>query len=102
MCGRTARVLRDWGGDALIVKPSPDPQMESLQLIGPTGRMWEGAAAVEQLLTILPRGRMIAWIFHVPFVRGIADRVYRWVARNRYRLGCGEHCSYRGKNTNVR
>ena len=99
ICGRIAGVLRDWGRDLLLVTPSQDPNMESLQLIGPEGRVWEGAAATEQLLTILPRGKLIAWIFHVPFVRGIADRVYRWIARNRYRLGCGEHCSYRGQNT---
>jgi predicted DCC family thiol-disulfide oxidoreductase YuxK len=23
------------------------------------------------------------------------DRFYRWFARNRYRLGCGEHCAVR-------
>ena len=98
MCGRIASVLRDWGGEMLVVTPSPDPNMESLQLIAPGGRVWEGAAATEELLTILPRGKLIAWIFHVPFVRGLADRIYRWIARNRYRLGCGEHCSYRGQN----
>lgn len=99
MCGRIAGVLRDWGGEMLVVTPSADPDMESLQLIAPDGEIREGAAATEHLLTILPRGRIIAWIFHVPFVRGIADRLYRWIARNRYRLGCGEHCSYRGKQT---
>ena len=28
-------------------------------------------------------------------VRVIADRFYRWFARNRYRLGCGAHCQSR-------
>jgi len=68
---------------------------QAIQLVGPQGRTWQGAAAVEQLLTVLPRGRWISWIFRVPFVRALADRVYRWVARNRYRLGCGEHCQSR-------
>jgi predicted DCC family thiol-disulfide oxidoreductase YuxK len=98
MCGRIAGVLREWGGDMIAVTPSPDPNMESLQLIAPEGRTWEGAAAIEELLTILPRGRLIGWIFHVPLMRGLADRIYRWIARNRYRLGCGEHCSYRGQD----
>ena len=30
-----------------------------------------------------------------PGVRTIAERFYVWFARNRYRLGCGEHCQYR-------
>jgi predicted DCC family thiol-disulfide oxidoreductase YuxK len=28
-------------------------------------------------------------------VRALADRFYRWFARNRYRLGCGSHCQSR-------
>jgi predicted DCC family thiol-disulfide oxidoreductase YuxK len=28
-------------------------------------------------------------------VRTATDKFYRWFARNRYRLGCGEHCAYR-------
>lgn len=68
---------------------------ESLQLIGPNQQRWQAAAAIETLLNILPRGRMISWVFAIPFVRTLADRFYRWFARNRYRLGCGEHCDYR-------
>jgi predicted DCC family thiol-disulfide oxidoreductase YuxK len=68
---------------------------EALQLIGPRGRTWQGAAAIEQILNILPKGRIAALLFKVPLVRIIADRVYKWFARNRYRLGCGEHCQSR-------
>ena len=59
------------------------------------GGQGNGAAAIEQLLTILPRGRPISWIFKIPFVRVVAEKLYRWFARNRYKLGCGEHCQYR-------
>ena len=55
----------------------------------------QGAAAIEKLLDVLPRGGWIAWVFDIPFVRKLADRLYRWVARNRYRLGCGDHCQSR-------
>lgn len=66
---------------------------ESLQVVRlADGKTWQGAAAIEQLLDVLPRGRWIAWIIAVPFVRGLAERFYRWFARNRYRMGCGEHC----------
>jgi len=73
----------------------PRAYAEALQLVGPHGRTWQGAAAIEQLLDILPRGKWIAWIFTMPFVRVLADKVYRWFARNRYRLGCGAHCQSR-------
>jgi predicted DCC family thiol-disulfide oxidoreductase YuxK len=68
---------------------------QALQLIGPGGRTWQGAAAIEQLLHILPKGMLIGWVFKIPYVRVIADRFYRWFARSRYRLGCGEHCQSR-------
>ncbi len=109
VCGRLAGVLEKWdGGRQLNVVPSQQAGVkacfpwiperayrESLQLVGPGGRTWQGAAAIEQLLTILPRGRLIGWIFKIPFVRGLADKFYRWFARNRYKLGCGEHCQLR-------
>jgi predicted DCC family thiol-disulfide oxidoreductase YuxK len=105
VCSRISSVLRQWDGGVLEVVPSQSPGVrerfpwippeaygEALQLIGPGGQTWEGSAAIEQLLTILPRGRLIAWVFHVPFIRGLADRFYRWFARHRYQLGCGDHC----------
>lgn len=68
---------------------------EALQLIGPNGRTWQGSAAIEELLNVLPQGKLMSWIFRIPFGRGVADRFYRWFARNRYRLGCGAHCHMR-------
>ena len=64
---------------------------EALQMVAADGTTWQGAAAIEKLLDVLPRGRLISWVFRIPFVRTIADRFYRWFARNRYRLGCGAH-----------
>jgi predicted DCC family thiol-disulfide oxidoreductase YuxK len=107
VCNRLVAGLKNWdrrGG--LEILPSqtsglaarfpwiPEREFaESMQVVRATdGRTWAGAAAVEQLLDVLPRGRWLAWIFRVPFVRGLADRFYRWFARNRYQLGCGEHC----------
>lgn len=68
---------------------------EAVQLVGPGGRTWQGAAAIEQLLRILPHGGLLAWVFELPFVGALLDRFYRWFARNRYRFGCGEHCQSR-------
>lgn len=108
VCTRLSNVLRKWEGGNLEVVASQAPGVmarfpwiparayaEALQLIGPGGVTWQGSAAVEQLLNILPRGRWISWIFHIPFMRTLADRFYRWFARNRYQLGCGAHCQSR-------
>jgi predicted DCC family thiol-disulfide oxidoreductase YuxK len=106
VCTRLVNLLRGWDRRGeLEIMPSQAPGVmarfpwipaqafsESIQLVGADNATWQGAAAIEELLRILPRGRWIAWIFRVPFVRSIADRAYRWFARNRHRMGCGQHC----------
>lgn len=71
----------------------------SLQLIRRDGRTWQGAAAIEEIIRALPKGKWIAWAFAIPLVRPIADRFYRWFARHRRQLGCGSHCAYRPQET---
>jgi predicted DCC family thiol-disulfide oxidoreductase YuxK len=109
VCTRLAKALMSWDGQrAMEVVPSQAPGVqarfpwiparaytESLQVVGPGGQTWQGAAAIEQILNVLPKGALVAWVFRIPFARATADRFYRWFARNRYRLGCGEHCQYR-------
>jgi predicted DCC family thiol-disulfide oxidoreductase YuxK len=62
------------------------------------GRTWQAAAALEELLNVLPKGRLLSLLFKIPFARPLADRFYRWFARNRYRMGCGDHCAVRDAN----
>lgn len=109
VCTRIADAIRKWDRQHQIeVVPSQRVGVmerfpwiparafsEAIQLVGPGGRTWQGAEATEQLLHILPRGRWIGWIFHIPFARALADRFYRWFARHRYHLGCAEHCQVR-------
>ena len=116
ICNPLANVVRKWDSRHRIeVVPSQANGVrarfpwipavaytQAIQLVGPGGETWQGAAAVEQLLTVLPRGRWISWVFHVPFVRTLADKVYRWIARNRYRMGCGDHCQSRPLNVAFR
>jgi predicted DCC family thiol-disulfide oxidoreductase YuxK len=69
---------------------------ESVQVIRSSdGKTWQGAAALEQILDILPKGKFLSWVFSIPFIRPLAEKLYRWFARNRYRLGCGAHCQLR-------
>jgi predicted DCC family thiol-disulfide oxidoreductase YuxK len=113
VCTRLVNLLRAWDSrNDIEIVPSQAPGVlprfpwiparafqDAIQLIGPGGATWQGASAIEELLGILPRGRWIAWIFRIPLVRSIADRAYRWFARNRYRMGCGQHCTSRPTNT---
>jgi predicted DCC family thiol-disulfide oxidoreductase YuxK len=69
---------------------------ESIQVVDRAGHTWQGARALEMIIDALPKGRLVSWVFSIPYVRPLVERFYRWFARNRYRLGCGEHCSYRG------
>ena len=112
VCTRIANRLRKWDHRRQIeVVPfqdagvmarfpwiSPPAFADAIQLIGPGGDTWQGSAAVERLMNVLPRARWIAWMFRIPFGRTIADRFYRWFARNRYRLGCSDHCASRPPN----
>ncbi|MGH7663126.1 MAG: thiol-disulfide oxidoreductase DCC family protein [Gemmatimonadaceae bacterium] len=109
VCERLVRRLREWDRRAALeIVASEDAGVrarfpwisdrayqQSLQLIARDGRTWQGAAAIEQLLDVLPRGRLVSWLFAIPFARPFAERMYRWFARNRYRFGCSAHCSHR-------
>ena len=68
---------------------------QAVQLVGPGGQTWQGAAAIERLLDVLPHGRWLGWVFALPYMGTVMDRFYKWFARNRYRFGCGEHCQSR-------
>lgn len=64
----------------------------AIQLLLPGNIRFEGARAVEEVLRLLPAGRVPGLLFSLPGARRLAGRVYGWVARNRRRLGCPAHC----------
>lgn len=107
VCKRLVAMLVKWDRRGeLEILPSQTPglsvrypwipanaYLESLQFIeNRNDTTWQGAAALEHIIDVLPKGRLITWIFSIPFARPVAETFYRWFARNRYRLGCGEHC----------
>ena len=108
VCGRMVKLLTKWDKNRLLeIIPSQEAGVrarfpwisaraytESVQVIrNHDGKTWQAAAALEELLNVMPKGRLISWLFKIPFVRPLVDRFYRWFARNRYRMGCGDHCS---------
>jgi predicted DCC family thiol-disulfide oxidoreductase YuxK len=107
VCGKIVSGLAKWDRRGqLEIIPSKTPGLaarfswipehayvESLQLIrNVDGKTWQGAASIEQLLDVLPKGKFVSWIFSIPFAHPIAEKAYRWFARNRYHLGCSDHC----------
>jgi predicted DCC family thiol-disulfide oxidoreductase YuxK len=107
VCINLAGVLREWDrNEELEITPSQAPGVkerfpwisqraysEALQVVRiPDGTTSQGAAAIETLLNTIPKGRLVSWLFKIPFMRPAAERFYRWFARNRYRMGCGKHC----------
>ena len=109
VCTRLSGILRTWDSSHKLEVVSsqtagviarfpwipPRAYVEALQLVRADGKTWQGAAAIEELLNILPKGKLFAWVFRIPLMRGLADRFYKWFARNRYKLGCGAHCQSR-------
>ena len=69
---------------------------QAMHLIAPSGVVWSGAAAARELLRLLPLLRPLAWLFRIPGVMLVAERVYRWVARRRHRFGCDSSACKRG------
>ena len=107
VCSRSVALLAKWDRNReLEITPShipgvrerfpwitPRAYVDSIQVVRiRDGRTWQAAAALEELLNVLPKGRLISWLFKIPFARPLVDKLYGWFARNRYRLGCGEHC----------
>lgn len=107
ICRRSVEWVRSADrGDSLEILPYQAPviaerfprvprgDMEAaMQLVSPAGERWQGARAVERILQLLPRWRVLAFFFRIPGVRVVARYVYGLVARNRRRLGCGNHCA---------
>ncbi|MEQ1656132.1 MAG: DUF393 domain-containing protein [Nitrospira sp.] len=64
-------------------RPGP-PSMA--YLISPAGRVWQGVDAFLPLIHGLPSGTFLRWVLKWSLMRRLAERIYRWIARHRYRL----------------
>jgi predicted DCC family thiol-disulfide oxidoreductase YuxK len=116
VCGRSVTLLTRWDRNhELELVPSQTPgvqakfpwitpraYVDSIPVVrARDGKTWQGGAALEELLNVLPKGRLISWLFKIPLMRPLVDKLYMWFARNRYRLGCDEHCAPSGPNTAI-
>lgn len=61
--------------------------MKEIKLVDPRGHIYGGAEAVVRSINVgHPVAGKLLFAYYLPIVRQIADRAYRWVASNRYRL----------------
>jgi predicted DCC family thiol-disulfide oxidoreductase YuxK len=66
---------------------TPEDCTREMKLIDREGRIFGGAEAVVRALALgHPLLGRFALVYYVPVIRWICDRVYAWVARNRYRM----------------
>jgi predicted DCC family thiol-disulfide oxidoreductase YuxK len=72
-------------GDRVLADLSERDRLASWHLVAPGGRRYSGGAAVAPMARLLPAGAPVA-VLADAFPRS-ADRLYRWVARNRDTLG---------------
>jgi predicted DCC family thiol-disulfide oxidoreductase YuxK len=56
-----------------------------MQAVDRRGRVFSGADAWARIGLVLPGWKLLAWLLLVPGIHLVAQRVYAWIARNRYR-----------------
>ncbi|WP_144935990.1 thiol-disulfide oxidoreductase DCC family protein [Paenibacillus sp. 32O-W] len=107
LCRRTVDTLsRLEVGSELIMLPYQEAEisqlpegltLEQLQsqlhVIDEQNEVYRGAEAVCRIMSKVKGWRWIAVLYRIPFLRPLADRIYKWIADNRYKLfGRNEDC----------
>ncbi len=66
--------------------------MDEMTIVSHNGRVRGGAAAIQYLTRRLPRWWILAPVLHFPGAMYIVSRIYRQIAKHRYRWGRYESC----------
>jgi len=69
---------------ALLPQLAGVQHLDAMYFLDREGQRWKGVEAAREILRCLPFGRLIFWLFYLPGVPFLADRLYTWIARNRY------------------
>jgi len=104
-CVREAQRLERWLGgrirlesfrDAGVLERHPGLTRQAcehaMQLVAADGRIWSGAAAASRALRLRPVLAPLGWLYEVPGLRPLWDRLYGLIARNRFRIA-GSACT---------
>lgn len=77
--------LHDDGVPARFPQVNIDDAMRLMQAVDPAGRVYSGADAWVRIGLALPGWNLVAWLLLVPGIHFLAQHLYAWIARNRYR-----------------
>lgn len=70
-----------------------EERYESSHLLRPDGVVESAGASALALLSLLPLTAPLAWLLRLlPGHRRLVERLYRWVANNRYRFSPNATC----------
>jgi predicted DCC family thiol-disulfide oxidoreductase YuxK len=57
-----------------------------IHVIDTDGQVYKGADSIICILKTVPSLKWISWLYRIPGLKPMADLMYRWVAKNRYKL----------------
>jgi predicted DCC family thiol-disulfide oxidoreductase YuxK len=77
--------LQSAEADELLLGMSDEDKRASWHLVAPDGRVWSAGDAAAPMARLLPSGAPVAFLADT--FPGLTNRIYRWVANNRDRLG---------------
>ncbi|MGC1415487.1 MAG: DUF393 domain-containing protein [Candidatus Acidiferrum sp.] len=77
--------LHDASVPARFPQVNIEEAMRLMQAVDPAGHVYSGADAWARIGLTLPGWKLIAWLLLVPGIHFIAQHLYGWIARNRYR-----------------
>jgi predicted DCC family thiol-disulfide oxidoreductase YuxK len=63
-----------------------DACMQAMYLVAPDGRLFRGCEAAVRAVATRPLLAIFAFAYYLPGIRQLCDRLYAWLAANRYRL----------------
>ena len=62
-----------------------DAALRWMQAVDSRGQISSGADAWARIGMLLPGWKLLAWLLLLPGIRFLAQKIYAWIARNRYR-----------------
>jgi predicted DCC family thiol-disulfide oxidoreductase YuxK len=77
--------LHDPSAAARFPQLNREEAMRWMQAVDTRGRIFSGVDAWARIGLTLPGWKLIAWLLLVPGIHFIAQKIYEWIARNRYR-----------------
>lgn len=94
--------MKAWGKGKIEVQPwqfiperlaaaglTAEDAMYQVWTVTADGTVRGGAAATNAALALIWWARPLTWLYHLPGIPWLEEKIYRWVADNRYRMPGG-------------